>query len=98
MPRWRAIKNLPEYLLVQMVRSFSLSKYVPQPTCHLEVRCGYAEAGIEDSSYARKTDIALFRVVLRKEKPDDGPVPSPEKFCKNSQDSYEWILATGSNP
>jgi len=85
--RWRAVKNSPEYLLVQTVRSFSLSKYAPQPICHLEVRCGCAEAGIEDSSYARKTDIAFFRVVLRKEKPGDEPVPSPQKFWKNSQDS-----------
>lgn len=77
MPRWRAIKNSPEYLLVQMVRSFSLSKYVPQPICHLEVRCGCAEAGIEDSNYARKTVIAFFLVVLRNEKPSDGPVLSP---------------------
>jgi hypothetical protein len=82
MRQWRAIKNSPDYLLVQTVRSFSLSKYVPQPICHLEVWCGCAEAEIQDSNYARKTDVAFFRVVLRKEKPGDGPVPSPEKFAK----------------
>jgi hypothetical protein len=81
-PPWLAIKNSPEYLLVQMARSFSLSKYVPQTICNLEVRCGCAEAGIEDSIYAPKTDIAVFYVVLRKEKTSDGPVPSPENSAK----------------
>ena len=71
----------------KMLRSFPLYKYVPHPIRHLEVPYDLTEAGIEDSNYAWKTDVAFLRVVLRNDKTSDGPVPSPEKSCRNPQDS-----------